>query len=172
MPVPLDFLKLTLKDALDLAVFVEDEACERYGELADQLTLHDTPAAANFFAKMAKIEAKHRQQLLDKRRARFGNEPTAVSRAMIFDVEAPEYDQARAFMSARAALEVALHSEQKAHAFFVSALAQVSDPQVRALFEELREEEVEHQALVRVEMAKLPPDDPVGGSQADDPVAQ
>jgi rubrerythrin len=29
---------------------------------------------------------------------------------------------------------------------------------VRALFEELREEEVEHQGLVREALAKLPPD--------------
>jgi len=172
MAATIDLSKLSLKDALDLAVLVEDEACERYGELADQLTLHDTPGAAAFFAKMARIEAKHRQQLQEKRRALFADQPVAVNRGMIFDVEAPEYDAARAFMSVRASLEVALQAEVKAHGFFVQALTKVTDPQVRALFSELSEEELEHQALVRAEIAKLPPDDPVKGSQVDDPVAQ
>jgi rubrerythrin len=51
-----------------------------------------------------------------------------------------------------------LRAEEKAHAFFVQALPHLTDLDVRALFEELREEEVEHQGLVREALAKLPPD--------------
>jgi rubrerythrin len=77
---------------------------------------------------------------------------------MIFDVEAPDFDAARAFMSPRRAMEAAMASEVKAHAFFVAALPALKDAEVRALFEELRDEELEHQLLVKVELNKLPPD--------------
>jgi rubrerythrin len=88
-------------------------------------------------------------------------------------VEAPEYDEARASMSVRAALAAALRSEEKAHAFFVAALPAITDPQVRVLFEELREEEVEHQRLVRNELDKAPPEPQLPDEAwEDEPVAQ
>jgi rubrerythrin len=167
----IDFARLSLKDALDLAVLIEEEAQERYLELADQMEAHRTPEAAAFFRFMATNEEKHGFELRQRREARFGAAPREVSRTALFDVEAPDYDEARAFMSPRAALEVALRCEEKAHAFFVAALPRLEDAEVRALFAELREEEVEHQELVRKEMAKLPEegiddepfvDDPVG----------
>jgi rubrerythrin len=66
----------------------------------------------------------------------------------------------------------ALGSELKAHAFFVEALPHVNDPDVRTLFEELREEEVLHQQLVRRELEKLPPDPDVDPEAfVDEPVA-
>lgn len=156
-----DFQLLTLKDALDLAVLIEEEARDRYEELAAQLVLHHTLAAASFFSKMVRIEELHRNQLLEERRKRFGDQPVTVRREMIFDVEAPVYDEARMGMSQREALETALRSEEKAHRFFVEVLEAVQNPEVRTLFEELRDEEVEHQALVKAEMAKLPPPDPL-----------
>jgi len=70
-------------------------------------------------------------------------------------------------------MEVALASEVKAHDYFDAALAHISNPDVRVLFEELRAEEVEHQELVKAVMAKLPPDE--GGAdvfETDEPVAQ
>jgi rubrerythrin len=103
----------------------------------------------------------------------FGDAPSRVKRAMLWDVEAPDYDQPRAFMSARQAMEVALVSETKAHEFFVSALPHVADPEVRKLFLELRDEEVLHQSLVREALRTLPPgEDPDPGPYEDEPVAQ
>lgn len=156
----LNVAALTLKDALDLAVLIEEEARDRYEELAAQLILHRTPAAAAFFTKMVRIEELHRSQLLEQRKKQFGDQPVVVRREMIFDVEAPEYDEARINMTQRQALEVALRSETKAHKFFVSVLATVQNPEVRKLFEELCDEELEHQQLVKAEMAKLPPAGP------------
>ena len=81
-------------------------------------------------------------------------------------------EEARAFMGVRQALETVLAAEVKAHAFFEEALPRVKDPELRALFQELRDEEVHHQALVKTELARCPqkPDD--SGAYADDPVAQ
>jgi rubrerythrin len=167
----IDFAALTLRDALDLAVLIEEEARDRYEELSDQMEIHHTPEAAAFFRFMAGNEEKHRSALAARRRERFGDAPSAVTRAMLFDVEAPDYDEARAFMTRRAALEAALRCEEKAHAFFVAALPRLKDPDVRALFDELKNEEIEHQELVRRQLAEAPPDPDLAGDDfADDPV--
>ena len=158
MPQPIDFKTLSLKDALDHAILIEEEARERYEEFVEQLELHHTKEAADFFRHMAINETKHGTELAERRQARFGDAPRVVTRAMLWDVEAPEYDQARVFMSARHAMEVALDAETKARDFFAAALPHVTDPEVRELFQELHDEEVEHQDLVKHHMAKLPPD--------------
>jgi rubrerythrin len=70
-------------------------------------------------------------------------------------------------------MEAALASEVKAHAFFVAALPALKDIEVRALFEELRDEEIEHQHLVKIELAKLPPDKGLSDEDfVDEPTAQ
>jgi rubrerythrin len=169
----IDFAQLSLRDALDLATLVEEEAKERYGEFADQMDAHRNPEAARFFRFMLRVESIHEDKLAARRKGLFGDAPRTVRREMIFDVEAPEYDEARATMTVRQALAASLRAEQKAHAFFDAALAQVSDAEVRALFTELRDEELEHQRLVEREIAKLPPDEGAPGELwSDDPVAQ
>jgi rubrerythrin len=168
----IDFATLTLKDALDLATLIEEEARDRYVEFAEQMTQFHTPAAAAFFEKMARVEELHRKALHDRRTAAFGDAPVTVSGASLFDVEAPEYDEARAFMTLRQALDAALHAEVKAHDFFKQFVGQVKDQAAHALFEELAAEELEHQALVKAELKRAPPEDPVQGDQGDEPVAQ
>jgi rubrerythrin len=153
----IDYAALSTADALDLAILIEEEAEERYLDFAHQMLVHHTPEAAEFFRFMAGNEARHRDELARRRTAEFGDAPRRVTRAMLWDVEAPDYDEARAFMSPRRAMETALACEEKAHAFFVGVLGHVRDAGVRALFEELRDEEVRHQELVRHELAKVPP---------------
>lgn len=165
-----DFSKLNLKDALDLAMLIEEEARDRYQELAEQLEMHHTADAAGFFRKMIHIEELHRSALEKRRKEVFGQAPIEVSRAMLFDVEAPEYDGARAEMTVRQALRTALTGEVKAHAFFEQALARIKDPQARALFEELKGEEVEHQQWIRLELERCPATES-NLNNADEPVA-
>jgi rubrerythrin len=169
----IDWRTLCLRDALDLGILIEEEAKERYEELASQMELHHTAEAAAFFRLMVSNEAKHGEQLAMRRGALFGGEPRTVSRAMLWDVEAPDYDEVRAFMTQRQALEVALRAEEKAHAYFVAALPNVRDPEVKTLFEELRDEEVEHQRLLKAQLAQLPPDRVTELDDVEDePVAQ
>jgi rubrerythrin len=169
----IDFSRLSLKDALDLAVLIEQEAEERYLEFADQMTAHHTPDAEKFFRFMAVNEEKHGSELAARRKHLFGDAPSAVSPTMILDVEAPDYDQARAFMSPRAALATALRSEEKAYAYFDGALPSITNADVRALFEELRGDEIHHIELVKAELAKLPPgEEPDPEDFVDEPTAQ
>jgi erythrin-vacuolar iron transport family protein len=173
MAATIDFASLSLQDALDLAILVEEEAQERYLEFVDQMEQHHTPEAARFFHDMIESEAKHEAGLTMWRHSLFQEETRHVKRAMIWDVEAPEYDEARAFMTARRAMEVALQCEIKAHDFFASALPHIQDPKVKALFEELRDEERLHQEMVRRQIAKLAPDSPVDPETfVDEPTAQ
>ena len=169
----IDFRTLDLKDALDLAILIEEEAGDIYEEFAEQMENQHTAEAAKFFRSMIVNEKKHGEELSERRKALFGTQPRRVDRSMLFNVEAPEYEKARAFMSRREALNVALDCERKAQAFFRGALAHVADPEVRRLFEELAEEEVHHEQLVASELSRLPPDPPVDTEDyADEPVAQ
>jgi erythrin-vacuolar iron transport family protein len=169
----IDFASLSLKDALDLAILIEEEAQERYEEFAENLSLHHTPEAAQFYATMAGNEAKHGADLRERRKTIFGDATARVSREMLWDVEAPDFDQSRVYMTARQAMDVALASEVKAHDFFDAALVHITNPDVRVLFEELRAEEVEHQDLVKAMMTKLPPDPgPAAMFDEDEPVGQ
>ena len=60
-------------------------------------------------------------------------------------------------MSPLKAYQVALYSEKKAFAFYGEALRYVDQPEVKALFEELRDEEAEHVRMLEKIIAKLPP---------------
>ncbi len=156
MSVSLDFATLDLMDALDLAVLIEVEAYERYRMFADQLGHRADGDAADVFASMAENEAKHGSQLASRREAMFGDTPMRVSRDALFDVEAPEQGAARSDMSALKAFKVALECERKALDFYTHALPHVSDPEIVALFTELRDEEVEHVRMVQKAIAELP----------------
>ncbi len=160
---------LTVKDALDLAILIEEEAHERYLTLAQQVGGRYAGDAADAFRFMAASEAKHGEQLSLRRRALFGAAPRTVTRDMLYEVEAPDLGAARVFMSPRQAMEIALSSEQKARDFFEQALPHVGDPEVRALFAELRDEEVEHEAFVRARIERLPPGPDVEEDEADEP---
>jgi rubrerythrin len=173
MSVDIDFSNLSVRDALDLAILIEEEAEERYRELAENLELHNTRQAASFFRYMVTCEAGHGEELSAKRRELFGDQPMGVDRSMLWDVEAPAYEVAKSFMTIQEALGVALAAETKAFKFFDDALPELEDPEVRELFTELRQEEVEHIQMVRGEMKKAPNDDGFDPEDfADEPVAQ
>ena len=172
-PKGIDFARLTLRAGLDLAIAIEEEARDRYQDFAEQLTLHHTVEAANFFARMARVEEIHRARLAERRQALFPGELPSPMPARVFDVEAPEFDQVRVFMTVERALQTVLAGEEKAYEFFARADPQLEHAEVRALFTELRDEEVEHQALVKQEMARISAE-PSENAEAygDDPVAQ
>ena len=173
MNVDIDFSSLSIIDALDLAILVEEEAEERYRELADNLEFHNTKEAAQFFRFMVTCEAKHGQELSAKRKELFGDQPASVDRSMLWDVEAPAFEVAKTFMTVQEALEVALAAETKAFEFFDGALPEVEDPEVRELFTELRQEEVEHMQMVRDQMKTAPDGDGFDPNDfADEGIAQ
>ncbi len=153
----IDFSTLTLMDALDFACLIEVEAAQRYEEFAESMGHRRTGDAASVFRSMAENERKHGEELAKRRYELFGDTPPKVKRDDLFDVEAPDVGAPRWNMSPRAAFQVALAAEQKAHAFYDTALPTVEQPDVRALFKELQAEEAEHIRMVEDILANLPP---------------
>lgn len=169
----IEFSTLSLRDTLDLAIAVEEEAKERYDDFAEQMDAHRTPEAAKFFRFMAANEIKHAQKLSEKRQGLFGNEPNTADTSALYDIEAPEFDAARAFMSIQAALDVAMEAEVKAWEFYDGALPQVEDPDIKQLFVELRDEEKRHQEMIEEARAKMPKGDDFDPNDfVDEPAAQ
>jgi erythrin-vacuolar iron transport family protein len=150
----LDFATLTLRGALDFAVTIEEDAEERYREFARQVA---DPAVAAFFREMVVSEGKHRRQLESRRAVLFRHQPRRFERLADAEGEAPPPDEVPATTSARQAIGLALRAEVRAWDFYDQAIPHVRDPDVRAFFEELRAEEVEHQQLLNDLLAKLPP---------------
>jgi rubrerythrin len=170
--IALELWSLSLKDALDLAILIEEEAKDRYGEFAHQMATHHNEQAARFFRFMIDVEASHEHALLERRRRLFGKEPSSVRREMLFDVEAPEYGEVRATMGERDALEAALRAEKKAYAFFDAAARLAVNKEVAELFFVLRDEEADHETHVRGRIGDLPPQPTITAEDVDDgPVA-
>ena len=165
----IDVKGLSPVDALDLAILIEEEARERYDQFTRIVGGRYAGDASDMFRMMSKYESIHRSELVQRREALYGNAPRRMTRDMLDDVEAPDRGEPRVFMSARQAMEVALRSEEKAHDFFAAAASEATDASVKALFEELRREELRHQELVRTAMQKLPPGPDVEEEEADQP---
>jgi rubrerythrin len=157
MSTRLDLSNLTLMDALDLASLIELEAKKRYTDFADSLGSRGVDDAGAVFRSMAVNETKHCEEIAERRLALFGDQPAKVRLEDLYDVEAPGMGEVRWNMSALKAYQVALYSEQKAFAFYDEALDHIEQADVRALFEELREEEAEHVRMLVKIIAKLPP---------------
>lgn len=154
----IDFSQLSLMDALDIAIFVEVEAYERYTLFTNQLGHRYPEDAASVFRKMADSEKKHADELTEKRKALFGNTPVVINKDSLFDVEAPEISSPRWNMSPFKAFQLVLSSEEKAYAFYDMALSHVTDTDVHSLFAELRDEEAEHVSMITKFIADLPPE--------------
>lgn len=152
----IDVRTLSLQDALDLAIAIEDEAQARYEGFARITGGRYAGDAGEMFRQMAGYEARHREELAAERKKLFGDAPVRITAEALDDVEAPHRGAPRTFLSGRQALEIALASEEKARDFFSEAIRQVRDTQVRALFEVLMKEEEKHVKLVRDRLDKLP----------------
>lgn len=157
MPARIDFSKLTLLDALDLASLIEVEAFRRYTDFAEGIGHRSTNDVGSVFQSMAVNEKKHGDLLAERRIALFGNAPAKVKLEDIFDVEAPDFGAPRWNMSELQAFQVALSSEKKAFAFYDQALPSVKQTDVKELFAHLRDEEAEHVQMIEAIIKKLPP---------------
>ena len=156
MPPLIDFAHLDLRAAFDFAIMIEEDAQNRYRQLA-RLLGDDPGGAGDVFRMMVVNEGKHRTELEERRRALFSAEPTRIEISVADDglVEGPEVDDDDLPTTAREALELTLAAEKRAYEFYRQALAHLHDERVRAFFEELMAEEAEHQALLARKIAEL-----------------
>jgi rubrerythrin len=164
-----DFATLDLQDALDLAILIEEEAMERYQEFQKLVGGRYQGDASDVFRLMAQNEGKHRADLVARRTQLFKGAASRVDRSWFDDIEAPDRGTPRPFMGPRQALQVALESEEKAHDFFAAAIPGVKDASVKALFTELKAEELQHKAYILKVLGTLPPGPDLEEGEADEP---
>jgi rubrerythrin len=149
----------TVPEFLAHALAIELEATARYRDLADQMEVHRNAPAAELFAKLARLESQHAQQL----RARTSGvvlpsiAPWDYRWPMTESPESAPFSSAHFLMTPYHALALALEAEERARAFFADIAAHTPSPEVRAMAEELEREEVEHVAAVRRLLAHEPP---------------
>jgi soluble lytic murein transglycosylase-like protein/rubrerythrin len=148
MPALIDFAALDLRAAFDFAIMIEEDAQDRYAQLASRLG--DEPGGAGeIFRAMVATEGKHVEVLVARRDALFrGAAPRVEVSVLDEGVERPEVDDDELPRTGLEALGVALAAEQRAYAFYGKVLPGVQDPEVRAFFERLQQEEADHAALI------------------------
>jgi rubrerythrin len=156
MSTRIELANLTLMDALDLAFLIELAAKTRYTEFAVSLGKRGVDDAGAVFRSMAVHEDKHCEEIAERRLALFGDKRPKVTLDDISEVEAPDLGEVRWSMSALEAYHVALYSEQRAFGFYDESLEYVDQPDVRVLFEELRQEEAEHVRMLVKSIADMP----------------
>ena len=118
-------------------------AQERYEEFAHQMTSHDSPAPPGSSRLMAANEAKHGASWRNGA-TRCSATRRVPSRGMLWDVEAPDYDEARAFMSAHDAMRTALRSERRTRSSSTRCRGSPTRASSKRLFTELCAGEIVH----------------------------
>jgi len=152
------------------ALALEEEAAERYAELAGAMETHNNPDAAELFSRMAGIEQMHvieiRKQI-DQRE--LTDLPFADYRWI--GAEGPEttdYAELHYLMTPHQALSLALINEKRAHEYYRDIAEHSSSPEVVKLARDLAEEEREHVAWVELWLERFPETDE-DWDQDDDP---
>jgi rubrerythrin len=149
----------SVAELLTNALAMENEAHERYLDLAEQLEVHHNTEVAALFRKMATIEQIHVRKIL----VRAGDlklphlPPWEYRWAGADSPEAAGLDEAHYMMTPHHALSMALRAEQRALDFYTKVLESgAGDTAMRELARELAEEEREHVELIETWISKYP----------------
>jgi rubrerythrin len=163
-------LPRTVQEFMAYAWAMEVEAADRYAELAEQMDTHHNAEVSELFAKLARIEGKHRDQIA----AQMGWTRPPDTAAFCWETpEGPEttdYGDLHYLMQPYHALKLALHNEERAAEFFERFAAAKVPADVRGAALEMAADEREHVRLIREWLAKFPEPEP-GWDEDPDPPA-
>lgn len=130
------------------AIALEREAARRYEELAAAMQTDGRAELKAFFARMAHFSRLHLAEA--QARGQWRDLPLLAEHEYDWpDGIAPEtadWAGVDAQMTVRSALELALESERRGHAYYAAVAALAQDPDVRHLAAEFAAEEAEHLA--------------------------
>jgi len=143
---------------LAYSLAIEQEAAERYAELADQMQVHNNDEVAELFRKLAAIETKHIATVEAMGEAR---ELPHISlwELQWDDSESSEtlaHDEVHYLMTPYHALSLALFAERRAVEFFARVAEDAEDEKVRHMASRLRDEEQGHVALMEEWLGRYP----------------
>jgi rubrerythrin len=155
MALEVDFSKMDGRDALDIAIVIEDEAQLAYEHLAEWVAGDGNAEAAEFFNRMAVREKRHKTEISERRKELYGDAPTRHDDDAPWQAEVPDYESLGREVSLADAFDVAMGAETRAHDFYAEAIDYIEDETVVELFEWLRKAEVEHQRMLKEEMDRF-----------------
>ena len=153
------------------AYAMEAEASERYAEFADSMEVHNNPEVAELFRKLARIEQRHADQILEQ----MGWKQSPVSSTSYHweGTEGPETadpTELHYLMQPYHALQIALLNEKRARDFFGHLAKMTTNAAVRKVALGMQDEEAEHVRLIEEWLERTPKPDPNWESDQDPPV--
>jgi len=130
------------------AVLLEEQAGQRFDELAEACESYGNPEVVRLFRQMAHFSRLHLEEA--KSRTAFRELPRLTPQTTAWGAEeSPEAASimgADPYVNVTRALEIALESERGGHAFYAAVRDGLSDPEIVAFAREFAEEEAEHVA--------------------------
>jgi rubrerythrin len=148
----------TIRELMAHAHALEVEASERYAEFAEAMEAHNNPAVGELFRKLARIEHRHAEQILEE--MGWTKPPAPPSTGYRWEgLEGPETGDFTALhylMQPYHALVIALHNERRAAKFFQGLAASATTDKVRREAEAMAAEEAEHVRLIEEWMKRTP----------------
>jgi rubrerythrin len=148
----------SVNELMAYAYALEIEASERYAEFAEVMETHNNLEVAELFRKLARIEHKHAEQILEEMHWTSPPKPPSTG----YRWESPEGPETgdvtdlHYLMQPYHALQIALHNEKRAERFFAGLVKKASAASVRKAAIEFTEEEAEHVRLVEEWLARTP----------------
>jgi rubrerythrin len=140
----------TMHELMAYAYALEVEASERYAEFAETMASHNNREVAELFRKLARIEHRHAEQILED--MGWTEPPAPPSTGYRWEgPEGPETAEVTALhylMQPYHALEIALHTEKRAQQFFAGLAKRATTDKVRREAEAMAAEEAEHVRLI------------------------
>lgn len=153
---------------------IEQEAIQRYADLAEQMETHNNPELADLFRKLETIEGKHAANI----KARAGDIELPKVSPLAYrwpDNEPPEivpHQDVHYLMTPHHALKLALEGEERAVAYFDELAKVAENEDVRALATEFADEEREHVRLMQDWLGKFPEPEQDWDEDLDPPAIQ
>jgi rubrerythrin len=136
----------SVEDLLSYAFALEQEACDRYEELGELMAAHNNREVSELFKKMAKLEQHHADEIRELMEQKNVKESSSIQ----YQWSSPEGPETidlgdlHYLMTPHQALNLALHNEERAFAFFDKIAKSTNDEETRSLAEKFAEEETEH----------------------------
>ncbi len=162
----------SIDELMAYAYALEQEASERYSEFADAMETHNNREVAELFRKLARIENRHAEQVLEE--MGWASPPAAPHGGYKWEgFEAPESGEVTELhylMQPYHALQIALHNEKRARVFFEGLVKQARNAKVRKAAEEMAGEEAEHVQLIEDWLKRTPKPDTDWAVDPDPPV--
>ncbi len=154
------------------ALAFENEAAERYDELADTMDVHRNKDVAQLFRRMANFSRMH----ADAVKGRASDVELPHFKPWQFqwkEAEGPEVapvERTHYLMTPFHCLQLALHNERRGHEFYKSVADANADPEVKRLAEQMAEEELEHVQVLEEWLSRTPEPEPNWDQDLDPPV--